>query len=68
MPGENKVLCQGMFSSPPRTFELPPYASVMADCFAKTESPPPHRVCHFSHETRNLFLLEAIEGEDSDRE
>ena len=68
MPGENVVLRRGMFSSPPKSFELPPYASVMADCFAKAKSPPPHRVRHFLHETQNLFLLEAKEGEERDRE
>ena len=66
--GENGVLRRGMFLSPPRPFELPPYASAMADCFAKAESPPPHRVRHFSRETRNFFLLESNEGEESDRE
>jgi hypothetical protein len=68
VPGENGVLRRGMFLSPPRPFELPPYASAMADCFAKAESPPPHRVRHFSRETRNFFLLESNEGEESDRE
>jgi len=65
---ENTVLRRGMFSSPPKPFEFPPYASAMADCFAKAVFPPPPRVCHFSHGTRNLFLLEANEGEESDRE
>jgi hypothetical protein len=55
-----------MFSSPPKPFELPPYASAMADCFAKAESPPPPRVRHFSRGTRNLFLLEAKKGEKSE--
>ena len=68
VPGENGVLCQGMFLSPLRPFELPRYASAMADCFAKAEFPPPHRVRQFSRETRNLFSLEAIEGEESDKE
>ena len=68
LSGENIVLRRGMILSPPRPFELPPYASAMADCFAKAKSPPPHRVRHFSRETRNLFLLEANEGEESDRE
>jgi hypothetical protein len=57
-----------MFSSPPKPFELPPYASAMADCFAKAGSPPPPRIRHFSLETQNLFLLEANEGVESDRE
>jgi hypothetical protein len=62
------VIRRDIFSSPPKPFELPPYASAMAECFAKAESPPPPRVRHFSIETRNLFLLEANEGEESDRE
>jgi len=57
-----------MFSSPPKPFELLTYASAMVDCFAKAESTPPHRVCHFSRGTQNLFLLEAKEGEENDRE
>jgi hypothetical protein len=57
-----------MFSSPPKPFELLPYASAMADSFAKAESPPPPRIRHFSSRTRNLFLIEAKEGEESGRE
>ena len=67
-PAENAILRRGMFSSPLKPFELPPYARAMADCFAKAKSPPPHRVRHFSRGTQNLFLLEAKEGEESDRE
>ena len=67
-PADVAVIRGDMFSSPPKPFELPPYASAMADCFAKAESPPPPRVRHFSRGTRNLFLLEANEGEESDRE
>ena len=66
MSRKNGVLCRGMFLSPPKSFELPAYASVMADCFAKAKSPPPHRVRHFLRGTQNL--LEANEGEESDRE
>jgi hypothetical protein len=62
------VIRRDIFSSPPKPFELPPYASAMADCFAKADSPPPPRIRHFSHELRNLFLLEANEGDESDRE
>jgi hypothetical protein len=67
-PADVAVIHRDIFSSPPIPFELPPYASAMADCFAKAESPPPRRVRHFSRGTRNLFLLEANEGEESDRE
>jgi hypothetical protein len=56
------------FSSPPKPFEFPPYASAMADCFAKAESPPPHRVRHFSRGMRNLFLLEAKVGDENEKE
>jgi hypothetical protein len=65
---EDAVIRRNIFSSPPKPFELPPYASALADCFANAESPPPPRVRHFSRETRNLFLLEANEGDESDRE
>jgi hypothetical protein len=65
---ENTVLRRGMFSSSPKPFELPPYASAMADWFAKAVSPPSPRVRHFSRGTRNLFLLEVKEGEESNRE
>jgi hypothetical protein len=67
-PPVDVFICRDMFSSPPKPFELHLYASAMADCFAKAESPPPPRVRHFSRGTRNLFLLEANEGEESDRE
>jgi hypothetical protein len=67
-PTENAIIRPCMFSSPPKLFELPPYASAMADCFAKAESPPPPRERHFSRGMQNLFLLEANEGDDSGRE
>jgi hypothetical protein len=67
-PAEVAVIRRDMFSSPPKPFELPMYASAMADCFAKAESPSHPRVRHFSRGTQNLFLLEANEGEESDRE
>jgi hypothetical protein len=44
MPAENAIFHRCMFSIPPKPFELPPHASAMADCFAKAESPPFHRV------------------------
>ena len=50
-PSENAVLCRGMILSPPKPFELPSYASAMADCFAKIKFPPLHRVRHFSRGT-----------------
>jgi hypothetical protein len=65
---EDSVIRRDIFSSPPKPFELPPYASALADCFAKAESPPPPRVRHFSRGLRNFFLLEANEGDESDRE
>jgi hypothetical protein len=65
---EVAAIRRDMFSSPPKPFELLPYASAMADCFTKAESPSPPRVRHFSRGIRNLFLLEANEGEESDRE
>jgi hypothetical protein len=53
-PAENTVLRWGMFSSPPKPFELPPYASAIADCFTKAVSP---RVRHFSRGTWNIFFV-----------
>ena len=43
-PTENAILRRRMFSSPLKPFELPPYASAMAECFPKAKSPLSNRV------------------------
>ena len=56
-----------MFSSPPKTFELPSYAAELANLLAEAPSPPPSPIRPFNNLVLDFLDIEAEEGEDSDR-
>ena len=56
-----------MSSSPSKTFELPTYATSLANLLAETPSPPPRRIRPFNKLIENFLDIEADEGKESDR-
>jgi hypothetical protein len=56
-----------MSSSPSNTFELPTYASGLANLLAEAPSQPPSCIRSFNKLVLDYLDIEAEEGEDSDR-
>ena len=61
-----RILNADMFSTPSTTFELPQYASDLANRFAEAPSPPPHRIRPFNKGVLDFVDIEAEQGEESD--
>ena len=67
MPADNAILPQGMCSSLFKTFELPSYATELANLLVEAPSPPPSCIQPFNKLVLDFLDIEAEEGEDSDR-
>ena len=62
-----RVLNADMFATPSKTFELPHYASELANVLAEAPSPPPSPIRPYKKPILVFLDIEAEEGEESDR-